>query len=187
MKIYIATSNQHKLAELSLALAPYRVQLVPVRVKKIEIQSNNVEEIAAKAAESLSPLDHPVAVEDSGLYIEALKGFPGPYSHYAYETIGIMGVLKLLEGVENRRALFVSAIAVKTPEGRVEVFKGETEGKISFQARGEGGFGFDPIFLPAGSQKTFAEMSIEEKNEYSHRGKAARKLGEWLIKNYSSL
>ncbi len=184
MKLYLATSNRHKVEEIALALAQYGIEVVAVKAEKLEIQSRSLEEIALTAAKNLSEMDAPVAVEDAGLFIRALRGFPGPYSHYAYDTIGIPGVLKLLEGVEDRRAVFVSVIAVKTPDGRVEAFRGEVEGIITREPRGTRGFGFDPIFQPLGASKTFAEMTIEEKNAYSHRAKAARALAEWLVKNF---
>ncbi len=184
MRLYLATSNRHKVEEIALALAQYGIEVVAVKAEKLEIQSRSLEEIALTAAKNLSEMDAPVAVEDAGLFIRALRGFPGPYSHYAYDTIGIPGVLKLLEGVEDRRAVFVSVIAVKTPDGRVEAFRGEVEGIITREPRGTRGFGFDPIFQPLGASKTFAEMTIEEKNAYSHRAKAARALAEWLVKNF---
>ncbi|QOJ79464.1 XTP/dITP diphosphatase [Infirmifilum lucidum] len=186
MKLYLATSNRHKVEEVALALARYGVEVVAVRAEKLEIQSRSLEEIALTAAKNLREMDAPVAVEDAGLFIHALKGFPGPYSHYVYDTIGIPGVLKLLEGVEDRRAVFVSVIAVKTPDGRVEAFRGEVEGNITREPRGTRGFGFDPIFQPLGADKTFAEMSVNEKNEYSHRARAARALAEWLMKNFQA-
>ncbi|NOZ89276.1 MAG: RdgB/HAM1 family non-canonical purine NTP pyrophosphatase, partial [Crenarchaeota archaeon] len=121
----------------------------------------------------------PVAVEDAGLFVDALSGFPGPYSSYVYKTIGVHGILRLLEGEENRAARFVSVIAYAGPWG-VQLFRGEVKGSIAAEPRGSGGFGFDPIFIPEGADKTFAEMNIEEKNMYSHRARAARKLCSWL-------
>ncbi|MGB9708492.1 MAG: XTP/dITP diphosphatase [Infirmifilum sp.] len=180
MKLYLATQNKHKIDEIAMILAPYSIQVIAAPFKKLELQSKNIEEIALKAVESIEPQDAPVAVEDSGLFIDELNGFPGPYSSYVYETIGIKGVLKLMQGVADRSATFISVIAVKTPQGEIKAFKGETKGTVTLQPRGKHGFGFDPIFQPLGSNKTFAEMSIEEKNTYSHRGKAAKMLAGWL-------
>jgi XTP/dITP diphosphohydrolase len=122
-------------------------------------------------------------VEDAGLFIEALKGFPGPYAAYAYQTIGNNGLLKLLENVENRKAVFRSAIAYCDSEAEAPVvFEGEAEGEITVDERigsGKSGFGFDPIFRPSGSEKAFAEMTLEEKNGFSHRAKAVLKFAEW--------
>jgi len=183
MKLYIATSNRHKVEEIELALAPYGIMVVQVPLAKLEIQSSDLEEIALTAARSLREMDAPVAVEDAGLFIRALRGFPGPYSHYVYETIGIRGVLRLLEGVSDRRASFVSVIAVKMPDGRTLAFRGEVEGTITSEPRGERGFGFDPIFQPLGSSRTFAEMTVEEKNACSHRARAAKALADFLLKS----
>lgn len=181
MKIYLATSNKHKLEEIALALAPYKIKVEMLNVRKLEIQSKSIEEIATRAVENLEVADSPIAVEDSGLFIDALNGFPGPYSHYVYETIGIKGVLKLLEEEACRSATFVSVIALKTPGEQVILFKGETRGIIAYEPKGTGGFGFDPVFIPEGSTKTFAEMTAEEKNLFSHRGKAVKKMAEWII------
>ncbi|RLE72114.1 MAG: non-canonical purine NTP pyrophosphatase, RdgB/HAM1 family, partial [Thermoprotei archaeon] len=125
----------------------------------------------------------PFFVEDAGLFVEALNGFPGPYSSYIYKTIGCEGILKLLEGVDNRKAYFLSVVALRAPGLGDVVFKGKVNGIIANEMRGEKGFGFDPIFIPDGCEKTFAEMNIEEKSRYSHRGKALRKMGKWIVKN----
>jgi XTP/dITP diphosphohydrolase len=178
--IAFATANKHKIMEVNTILRQCGYQAEPADAPKVEIQSDNLEDIAVHAASvAWSILHKPVMVEDAGLFIEALSGFPGPYSSYVFKTIGIRGILKLMEGVENRRARFVSVIALAHASGIV-VFRGESVGTIASEARGSGGFGFDPIFVPEGSTKTFAEMSVEEKSMYSHRGQAARKLCEWL-------
>jgi len=183
MKLYIATSNRHKVEEIEIALAPYGIMVMQVPLAKLEIQSSNLEEIALTAARGLREMDAPVAVEDAGLFIRALRGFPGPYGHYVYETIGVRGVLRLLEGVSDRRASFVSVIAVKMPDGKTLAFRGEVEGTITSEPCGERGFGFDPIFQPLGSSRTFAEMTVEEKNTYSHRARAAKALADFLLKS----
>ncbi len=180
-KIYFATGNPHKIRELAAVLEPLGIELVPVRAEKLEIQSESLEEIARFAAQRLPEMDAPVAVEDAGLFVEKLRGFPGPYSSYVYKTLGLWGILRLLEGVDERRAYFESAIGVKTPRGRVLVFKGRVHGTITAEPRGKGGFGFDPIFVPEGATKTFAEMRLSEKNMNSHRARAARALAEWLL------
>jgi non-canonical purine NTP pyrophosphatase (RdgB/HAM1 family) len=101
------------------------------------------------------------------------------YAEYVYRTIGIEGVLKLMEDAVNRRAYFETAVAIVYPPWE-KVFKERVEGRISKAPRGTGGFGFDPIFIPYGQEKTFAEMGIEEKNQYSHRGRALHRLGKWI-------
>ncbi len=182
MRIAFVTSNTHKVAEVREVLAEYGIEVYQAKAPKVEIQSTDLREVAVSAAIiAYSVLKTPLIVEDAGLFIRALNGFPGPYSSYVYSTIGISGVLKLLEGVKDRYAEFVSVIAYADEDG-VRVFEGRVKGTITHEPRGNRGFGFDPIFMPIGLDKTFAEMSIHEKNRYSHRGMAARKLGEWLSK-----
>jgi len=113
-----------------------------------------------------------------------LSGFPGPYAAYVYKTIHNSGILKLMEGVKDRRAVFQSVIAYCDDQTCCEpkIFCGESKGRITTVERkeqGKSGFGFDPIFEPDGSKKTFAEMTLEEKNGYSHRANAIRKFAEW--------
>ncbi len=175
-KIAIATSNIHKVRELEQVLSKCSISLQQVDIPKVEIQSNDLQLVAINAAiTAYNALRKPVIVEDAGLFIEALSGFPGSYSSYVYRTIGINGILKLLEGVDDRRAYFESVIALAYNKGVISV-RGRVYGSIATKPRGSGGFGFDPIFIPDGSTRTFAEMSLEEKNSYSHRGRAAREL-----------
>ena len=186
MEIFFATNNMNKVREAEVILRDFGIRVVPVNVKKIEIQHDSLEEIARYAARiAYAELGKPVVVEDSGLFIDSLNGFPGPYSSYVYRTIGLRGVLKLLEDyreIELRRARFVAVVALALSESDIKVFRGVAEGFIAFEMRGSKGFGYDPIFIPMGSAKTFAEMDPEEKGLYSHRGKAFRELGEWLHK-----
>ena len=179
-RVLFATSNEGKLRELRAVLEPCGYRVEPAPVAKLEIQSEDIARIAVVAASTAySILGEPVAVEDAGLFIDALGGFPGPYSSYVYKTIGIRGILKLMEGVADRRARFRAVIAYAGPWG-VEVFEGVVEGRIAEEPRGSGGFGFDPIFIPDGYKKTFAEMGVEEKSRISHRARAASRLCEWL-------
>lgn len=182
-EIVIATSNKHKVAEISAVLSDCNISLVQSDAPKLEVQASDICEVAGLAALQAYMIIHkPVIVEDAGLFIEYLRGFPGPYSSYVFETIGLKGILKLLEGTSNRRALFRSCIALATSKG-VYYFRGEVRGNIAYEPRGSKGFGYDPIFIPEGVDRTFGEMSLEEKNMYSHRAKAARKLCSWLEKN----
>jgi len=181
--ILLISTNKHKVEEINNITARYGVIVVPANIRKMEIQSDNLVEIALMAARSAySSLRKPLIVEDAGLFIKELNGFPGPYSSYVYRTIGCKGILKLLEGIKRRDAYFKSVIVYKD-ESYEMVFEGLTEGEIAYDIRGSGGFGFDPIFIPKGYNKTFAEMSLEEKNRLSHRGKAVKKFIEWFIEN----
>lgn len=179
-RIYFATSNKNKFNEASRILEKYGYELVLFSFEKKELQSTDLGEIALQSALiAYTYVNAPVVVEDSGLFIKALNGFPGPFSSYVYKTIGIRGVLKLMEGVTDRSAYFEAAVAIVMPPFE-RVFKGSVYGRIADSPRGTGGFGFDPIFIPENEDKTFAEMSVEEKNKYSHRARAFEKLGIWL-------
>jgi XTP/dITP diphosphohydrolase len=181
--IFFATNNVNKFNEARKVLAEYKITVGMLRVKTLEIQSESLEEIAKKSVEeAFKKCKLPIIVEDAGLFIEALNGFPGPYAAYVYKVIGNKGILKLMEKVENRKAKFQSVIAYCSSKLEPPLcFKGEVAGIITKEERrGSSGFGFDPIFEPLDSGgKTFAEMTVEEKNRYSHRAEALRKFAEW--------
>ncbi len=181
-RLGVVTSNEGKLREFRALAAEYGVEVYPIVARKPEIQADDVRVIAtASAATLMQHIREPFIVEDAGLFIDALNGFPGPYSAYVLRTIGVNGVLKLMEGVRDRSARFVAAIAYANSEVGVRVFAGEVRGAIATEARGVGGFGFDPIFVPEGWSKTFAEVGPEEKSRVSHRGRAFKALMEWLL------
>ena len=176
----IATSNIHKVKEFSVALSSLNICVRKVALDLVEPQANTLEEVAKfKARQAYEKIKKPVLVEDSGLFIHALNGFPGVYSSYVFKTIGNEGILKLMEGKENREATFKSVVALALGKNDIKLFVGECNGMISEKARGKAGFGFDPIFIPAGHDKTFAE-DYEMKNKLSHRKQAIQKLVEFL-------
>lgn len=184
-ELRMVTSNRHKFLEAKLILAEFQVNLVQVDEEKVEIQADDVEEVAGFSAETAShQLGFPIIVEDAGLFIHSLEGFPGPYSSYTLSRIGLEGILKLMGEASDRGAYFKSAVAFCDSEGGPAlVFTGVVEGRISGERRGEGGFGYDPIFIPSeGDGRTFAEMSPQEKSLLSHRGRALRKFGKWFTK-----
>jgi XTP/dITP diphosphohydrolase len=153
-------------------------------MKGDEIQSDSIRDIAQTAVtNAFKQTGLPIFVEDAGLSITALEGFPGPYAAYVFKTIHNKGILKLMENVADRHAEFQSFIAyLDSNQTHPECFSGESKGTITKTERtehGKSGFGFDPIFLPDGSGKTFAEMAIEEKNSYSHRAMAIKKFAKW--------
>jgi len=184
--IFFATNNFHKFNEARRVLAEYKIAVGMLRVKALEIQSDSLSDIAqASAIDAFGRCHLPVIVEDAGLFVNALNGFPGPYSAYVYKTVGNVGLLKLMENVEDRKATFKSVIAYYDGHGAPVCFEGEAAGKIVNEERrgnGKSGFGFDPIFQPAGNAKTFAEMALEEKNGFSHRAKAISKFAKWYKK-----
>ncbi len=182
--VYFATGNIHKFNEARVVLAEHELAAAMLRMKGVEIQSDSLVEIAGTSALGAFKQAHlPVIVEDAGLFIDALKGFPGTYAAYVYKTIRNEGVLKLMTNLLNRQATFRSAIAYcDDASGAVKCFEGEVQGKITTGQRktmGQSAFGFDPIFQPDGSSKTFAEMTLTEKNRFSHRAKALQKFADW--------
>lgn len=179
---FFVTGNVHKFEEARKVLAEFEVATAMLRVEPVEVQDDSIEKIAKTSAlDAVEKCGLPIVVEDAGLFIKALKGFPGPYSSYVYRTIGTKGILELMKNVEEREAYFRSVIAFSNPDGPPRTFHGKVKGKISKEERGRSGFGFDPIFSPSGQDKTFAEMSMEEKNKHSHRAQALRKFAEWYI------
>ncbi len=161
----------------------------------VEIQADDPEPVAvAGAKDAFATIDGDVLVDDSGLFIEGLDGFPGPYSAYVENTLGIERVYQIADRADAKQAAFRSVVAYATNEpvpvpdrgivhgpntdGTVVVtFEGRVPGRI-VAPRGEGGFGYDPIFEHDG--RTLAERSTEEKNAISHRGRALAKLADWL-------
>ena len=145
------------------------------------------EVVEASAIQAFKKIGKPIFAEDTGLFIRALGGFPGTFASYVHGTIGIAGVLKLLKNVSDRRAEFRSAIGFCAPEVKLICFPGIVFGRISREERGIHGFGFDTIFKPdGGGDKTFAEMTTDEKNTYSHRAHAVRKFIKWYFKRFIS-
>jgi len=144
-----------------------------------EVQSDSLEPIAARGAEAAFDAqddDVPVIVDDAGLFVRALDGFPGPYSSYVEDTLGVERVWKVAEPLDNRRGAFRCVVAF-TDGDTTETFSGAVQGRL-VAPRGDGGFGYDPIFEHDG--ETFAEMDTAEKNALSHRGRALAKLADWL-------
>ncbi|GBC70000.1 Non-canonical purine NTP pyrophosphatase [archaeon HR01] len=175
----LATSNIHKAREFKKIFRDAGIALKHVSLKTIEIQSERLEDIAVfSSLQAFEAVGRPVFVEDAGLFIESLDGFPGPYSSYVYRTIGLEGVLRLVG--DDREARFVSVISYYDGRTSPHIFRGEVHGRIAERPRGRYGFGFDPIFIPEGSDKTFAEMSRGIKTGKSHRGLAARRFIAWL-------
>lgn len=168
------TSNPGKVREASEYL-PEPVEQVAYDYP--EIQSEDLSAVAAAGArDAFEEVGEPVFVDDAGLFIDAFDGFPGPYSSYVEERLGIERVQRLAEREDDRSASFRAVIAYADGDV-VETFEGAVPGRI-VAPRGEGGFGYDPIFEHHG--RTFAEMSTEEKNAVSHRGRALEKFADWI-------
>lgn len=182
--VFFATANIHKFDEVRSLLSPMGFAVAMLKVKGDEIQSESLKEIAQTAVlNAFAKVHLPIFVEDAGLFVDALGGFPGPYAAYVYKTIHNRGILRLMEDAKDRRATFRSVIAY-LDETQTEpiCFEGESRGEITSaecKPIGKAAFGFDPIFQPLGSGKSFAEMAVEEKNCYSHRAMAIDKFAQW--------
>ncbi len=211
--VWFLTSNSGKLAEASVHFAELGMEVKCLEVPDgtiVEPQAPDLEAVArAKIEQALDHLPHDNAmllVEDAGLFVSALDGFPGVYSSYAYDTIGNQGVIRLLEHLQSEdpvrakrlRAASFKAVSVLWKNGEVLIGRGECQGSIASQIQGAEGFGFDPIFIPydldedglsldpekLGSLsthgRTFGEVGVEVKHRFSHRKRALDDLlNEW--------
>lgn len=173
--IYFVTSNKGKQTEARAIFG----DLVQKDIGYTEIQADTLDEVAAYGIKEVAArLDSPVMIEDAGLFVEALGGFPGVYSAYVQRTIGNAGILRLMEAVENRNAHFKSVVAYIEPGMQPAFFTGEVHGQIGFEERGRKGFGYDPIFYVG--EVSLGEMEMEEKNRISHRAASMKALKDWL-------
>jgi len=174
--LFFASSNTHKFQEAKKILDDFGINLRFYKCDLEEIQSSSLKEIAKnKAIQAFLKCNKPVIVEDDGLFIDSLNGFPGPYSSYVFKTIGNKGILKLLK--QNRKAKFVSIISFYD-KNNSESFESSLNGTISKKIFGLG-WGYDPIFIPSRSKETFAQL--ENKNNISHRFKALKKFSNWYL------
>lgn len=185
MRLAFVTGNAHKAEEAAAALKPLGIEVVQQHVPHPEVQADTLEEVARERALWLrGKVRGPYFVDDAGLFVEGLRGFPGVYSAYVNRTLGWQGILTLLQGSQDRAARFECCIAYMEPT-MVAPFlvKGICKGRISEGATGEGGFGFDPVFVPEGREVTFAALSMADKNALSHRGRALARFAAWLKDN----
>lgn len=192
MRLVIASNNQDKINEYSQMFKSLGIEIVSLKGLGLDIEveedGETFEENAIKKAKEICKICGEVSLaDDSGLCVDSLNGAPGVYSaRYSGENASYSNnnkkLLEELKGVpkEERTAHFVCVIAVVFPDGRTILSRGETEGLILEELQGEGGFGYDPIFYYPPFNKTFAEVSKEEKNSVSHRGRALEKLKEEL-------
>jgi len=183
--IYFITSNEGKLKEAKAKLLDVDIEVVQKNLGYPEIQANVLEDVAYFGVKHIQEkFNHPFILEDAGLFIDSLDGFPGVYSAYVFYTVGCSGILKLLDGIsiDKREACFRSVFAYGTPGKKPKFFIGECNGRIGSREQGDHGFGYDPIFIPNGDTRTFAQMNTGEKNRFSHRGKSLEKLMEFFKK-----
>lgn len=211
--VTIATSNADKFIEAAVILAGLGIRAEPFMCEMDEIQSYSLGEIAARKAASAAAAvgnegSH-VLVEDDGLFVNALRGFPGPYSAFVHDTIGPAALRRILPRGSPGEASFVSAVAYSGPIlrslaagmmdereggrrkdghcGGPAVFTGAVRGSIAPRPRGRG-WGYDPVFVPSGGDgRTFAQMGSEEKNAVSHRRAALAEFAAWFAANSAVL
>lgn len=198
MKLILASNNAKKLKELKAILADMDFQVISQREAEccFEVEETGTtfaENAYLKAKAVFDARGELTVADDSGLMVEALDGAPGIYSaryapggHDASDREKYEYLLKNLEGVENRRAKFVSSICCLLPDGRVIRTEGECHGQILSGPHGEGGFGYDPVFMPDGYDESMAVLGTEVKNRISHRARALAKFKEELKKIYGA-
>ena len=188
MKILFATNNTHKLSEVQAVLGDGYTLVTPRECGVMEEIPEEQETLEGNALQKARYIHDRTGencfADDTGLEVAALGGAPGVHSaRYATDGHDFAAnnrlLLKNLQGVENRRARFRTVIALIL-NGEEHLFEGVVEGRILDHETGHEGFGFDPLFVPDGCERTFAEMSAAEKNAISHRGRAVRKLAEYL-------
>lgn len=176
-RVTLVTGNSGKAREYASLLG---IQVSATRVDLIEIQSLDVTKVVERKAEdAYARLRSPVIVDDTGLTLNAWNGLPGALIAWFLDTVGTQGILNMAADVADRSATVTTALGYADETG-VRVFAGTIHGSLTTGPRGNGGFGYDSIFVPAGNTLTFAEMSSEQKNAISHRRLAADALREYL-------
>jgi len=189
VRLVLGSRNRHKLRELGELLAPHELVPLPAEVDlPPETGTTFAENALLKARASVDGAAATAIGEDSGILVAALGGRPGVRSaRYAGEGASddqnLEKLLRETEGADDRSAAYVCSLAVVTDDGEQQLFEGRCEGSLALAPRGSGGFGYDPIFIPADGpddETTMAELPPERKNAISHRGKAARLLLDWL-------
>ena len=182
-KMYFITSNSNKFIEAKKIFSNWNLEQCNIAL--FEIMDESLEKIVMHSIKGITEqFSSPIFIEDSGLFIETLNGFPGCISGYVHRTLGTDNILKLLRDKRNRKAYFESVVALKIPDMDPITYKGITYGRITLKKKGNLGFDYDPIFQPSGTKLTFGEMTIEEKNKFSHRGKSLNKTMKYLLKHY---
>lgn len=189
-EIVFASHNEGKIKEIKKLLAPYGINVksaLDMNLPDVEETGKTFEENSLLKSRTIAKLvNMPCLADDSGLCVDALNGAPGVYSaRYAPNRDFDKGMEKLLAEMEkspnkSRNAHFSCVISLAWPDGQYKVFAGQVDGKIAFHKMGAGGFGYDPLFVPEGFTSSFAQMSQEEKNKISHRGRAVEKLKDFL-------
>jgi non-canonical purine NTP pyrophosphatase (RdgB/HAM1 family) len=187
LRIILATRNRNKVVEIEKIIGDLVSIQAPSRSLEIDIPEcgrSLSENSHAKALFVYRLYGMPTLADDSGLFVDTLDGEPGIYSaRYGRNDVErIARLLRNLVDKEDRRAAFRVSFVYYYAQGKYEVFEGECVGEIAYKAKGSGGFGYDPIFIPKGYKKTFAELGPATKNRISHRARALQKFRKYLLK-----
>lgn len=190
MKVVLASKNAHKLQELQDILSAQGVEVILESAAGVDVEVEETgttfeENSLLKARAVMEGSGLPAIADDSGLMVDALNGAPGVYSaRYGGPGLDDAGRYRLLlenmRGVLDRKCRFVSAITLCMPSGDIVTARGECPGTLAYAPQGENGFGYDPIFFVPEKKKTFAQLTAEEKNAISHRGRALQLFQEKL-------
>lgn len=183
--IYFVTGNKHKFAEVKPLIESHlpSYELIQSNEPLQEIQADSLEDVAQFKVNSVKDkISGEYFIEDAGFFVDdQIHGFPGVYSSYVMKTIGWQGILQILGQSSSRNAHFESVIAFVDTARQIHFFKGINEGQVALEGKGSSGFGFDPIFLSNDCpSKTFAELSLDQKNQISHRSRAMQKFLSFL-------
>ena len=199
LQMLAATTNKNKVREFQEILKDLKDKIniittdtIPNFPEIVEDGTTFAENAMKKAREASAFADMVAMADDSGLVVDALDGAPGIHSaRYAGEGASdadrIAKLLKAMDGVTDRKAKFVCAAAIAYRGEEVKTFIGEIKGKITLAPSGSNGFGYDPVFIPEGFEKTFAELTDEEKNAVSHRGRAMSAVADFLREEFSKM
>jgi XTP/dITP diphosphohydrolase len=180
VEVAFVTTNPGKFREAREILRPYGVRLTWVRRPLTEPQSDDLVEVARSKSLAVRGLRGYVLVEDSGLFVRSLQGFPGVYSAHFLKIWGFPPLFELLR--RRPRAAVFRSVAVLRQGRTCRTFVGEVQGKVARRASGDHGFGYDPVFVPRGYRSTFGQLPTIVKNAISHRARAMAQVGEFLSK-----
>ncbi|HLC36717.1 MAG TPA: non-canonical purine NTP pyrophosphatase [archaeon] len=183
MEIIFATSNHGKALEAAKVLEKFNVKVKHKKMDIIELDLDSIEEISVEKAKSaFKKIKKPLIVEDTGVYLSAFPGFPGVVSKKVMKALRVKGFIKLLKGEKNRKMEFNTVFTFIWGKNKFKVFDSSIHGNVPFKPKGNSHkqLLYDSMFVPEGFSETFAEMTVEEKNKLSARGKALEKLGRWL-------
>ncbi|HIH10324.1 MAG TPA: non-canonical purine NTP pyrophosphatase [Candidatus Diapherotrites archaeon] len=183
MELFIATTNKHKVEEISRILSAHKIALRHRELKIIEPDFDSLEEIAAeKARQAYETLRAPVIAEDTGVYFDAYRNFPGTLAKRVFLGLGFEGLLLLIRSAKTKRAHFSTVICYHDGK-ESRCFSGELGGTLlqELVSVEKDRLPYEKLFVPDGHSAALVDLPIEEKNKISHRGKAAAKLAKWLV------